>query len=125
MIKILPPLRAIRGRCLDCRCWIPSEVRYCDIPACPVYPFRMGHKPQNSATPLLPVLKAIRLKCLDDCADQPKEVRLCVCKDCELYPYRFGKNPSIKRRLTDEQRKAISERLRRGRKNKANEKRDA
>jgi len=55
-------------------------------------------------------LKAIREKCLD-CNGTSLEVKLCPCTDCALHPFRFGKNPFNKRTLTDEQRKAASERM--------------
>lgn len=58
-------------------------------------------------------IKAIRAKCLDCCCGQASEVALCVCEDCSLYPYRFGKNPNRKCTMTEEQRLAASERLRR------------
>ena len=56
-------------------------------------------------------IKAIRAKCLDCCCGQANEVKLCTCKDCPLYAFRFGKNPYNTRQLTDEQRKAASERM--------------
>ncbi len=59
-------------------------------------------------------LKAIREKCLD-CAYDANEVKLCPCKDCALYPFRFGKNPYIKREMSDEQRLASVERLKKAR----------
>jgi hypothetical protein len=55
-------------------------------------------------------LKAIREKCLD-CNGTAPEVKLCPCTDCALHPFRFGKNPFNKKKLTDEQRKAASERM--------------
>lgn len=59
-------------------------------------------------------MKAIRAKCLDCCCGSAMEVELCPCKDCSLYTYRFGKNPNIKARtLTEEQRQAARERLKR------------
>ena len=62
-------------------------------------------------------LKAIRAKCLD-CAYTAAEVRDCPCVDCDLYPFRFGKNPYVKRTMTEEQRQAASDRLRKARENK-------
>lgn len=63
-------------------------------------------------------LKAIRAKCLDCCCGQANEVKLCPAVDCELHPYRFGKNPYNKRTLTDEQRQAAAERLKKAREEK-------
>jgi len=58
-------------------------------------------------------VKAIRAKCLDCCCDQKKEVELCQNTKCALHPFRFGKNPyRAKRELTEEQRTAMSERMR-------------
>jgi hypothetical protein len=39
------PLKAIRARCLDCCCGVPSEVRRCTAVECPSWPFRMGTNP--------------------------------------------------------------------------------
>jgi len=61
-------------------------------------------------------MKAIREKCLDCCCGSANEVKLCPSEDCTLHVYRFGKNPNIgKRTLTEEQRAAMSERLKQAR----------
>lgn len=61
-------------------------------------------------------LKAIREKCIDCCAGSAYEVRRCTAVKCANWPFRMGKNPwRDKRRLTDEQRAAVAERLRAGR----------
>ena len=39
------PLKALRGRCLDCCCGSPTEVRKCVAVDCPSWPFRMGVNP--------------------------------------------------------------------------------
>jgi hypothetical protein len=59
-------------------------------------------------------LKAIRAKCLD-CAYTVEEIRHCPCQDCALWPFRFGKNPYSTRTLTEEQRAAAGERLKKAR----------
>jgi hypothetical protein len=41
----LPPLKAIRARCLDCCCQVPSEVLKCTAVMCPSWPYRMGTNP--------------------------------------------------------------------------------
>ena len=65
----------------------------------------------------IPPLKAIRAKCLDCCLDNTNEARLCPAKGCPLWPFRLGKNPyRTPRRMTEEQRQAAAERLRRLRK---------
>ncbi len=47
--KKLTPMRAIRAKCLDCCCWQPSEVRLCTTKQCPLYSYRMGHRPKDTA----------------------------------------------------------------------------
>lgn len=44
----LTPLKAIRAKCLDCSCGNNAEVRKCEVPACPLYPYRMGHNPARA-----------------------------------------------------------------------------
>ena len=61
-------------------------------------------------------VKAIRAKCLDCCCGQMAEVKACPKEDCALHPFRLGKNPfraKVKRELTDEQREALRERIKR------------
>jgi len=41
----LTPIKAIRAKCLDCCAGQPKEVRLCSIEKCPLYPYRMGHRP--------------------------------------------------------------------------------
>lgn len=65
----------------------------------------------NKITPL----QAIKRHCLD-CLGNRKEVMACDDEDCNLYPFRMGKNPfRAKREYTEEQKKEMVERLRRGR----------
>jgi len=55
-------------------------------------------------------LKAIREKC-GECSNwNVKEIRECPITDCALYCFRSGKSGN-KRDLSDEQRKALSERF--------------
>ena len=42
----LTPIKAIRAKCLDCCAGHPSEVRICTALKCPLYPYRMGHRPR-------------------------------------------------------------------------------
>jgi hypothetical protein len=59
-------------------------------------------------------LKALREKCLDCCCANAAEVRKCVAVDCALWPFRMGTNPFRKKReLSTEQKRELSERLRR------------
>lgn len=58
-------------------------------------------------------LKAIRQQCLIcvGCADM---VKTCTEKNkCSLWPYRLGTNPNHKKRLSEEQRQVLRERLKR------------
>lgn len=41
----LRPLKAIRAKCLDCMCDQQAEVRRCPVNDCPLWPYRMGHRP--------------------------------------------------------------------------------
>ena len=49
--KIKTPIKAIRAKCLDCMCGQASEVRLCPIPRCPLFPYRLGHRPRREDTP--------------------------------------------------------------------------
>ena len=65
-------------------------------------------------------VKAIREKCLACCCGSTTEVKECVVEQCPLFPYRLGKNPfRQKREMTDEERKALGDRLREARKSNA------
>lgn len=68
-------------------------------------------------------IKTIRLHCLECCCGSSQEVSLCPVTKCRLYLWRFGVDPrreKVKKVLTDEQRKAIGEKLQRGRERLAN-----
>jgi len=61
-------------------------------------------------------LKSIRLKCLDCCLGSSKEVKECTVESCPLFYFRLGKNPNMKsRKMTEEQRVAAGERLKKAR----------
>lgn len=62
-------------------------------------------------------LNAIRAHCIDCCCGQANEVKLCPAVDCPLHEFRFGKS-NHKRTLTDEQRQAAAERLKKAREEK-------
>ena len=65
-------------------------------------------------------VKAIKQKCLDCSGWSRQEVELCPLTECALYPFRLGKNPfrtRTTRTLTDEQREALRERLKKARAN--------
>ena len=59
-------------------------------------------------------LKAIRAYCLG-CAGTSNEVKLCPVEKCELFMFRSGHNPFRKSTMTEEQRAAAAERLRKAR----------
>ena len=42
------PIKAIRKKCLDCSCYQPKEVRQCTVIDCPIYPYRMNHRPDQA-----------------------------------------------------------------------------
>lgn len=66
-------------------------------------------------------IKAIWEFCLGCVGYQAKEVKLCPSTKCPLYPFRFGKNPYLpKRELTEEQKAAAAERLKKARERKKN-----
>ncbi len=65
----------------------------------------LGHQPT-------PLLKAIRVNCIGCCMGNVAEVRRCAILSCSLWPYRMGTNPHrATRQMTDEQRRALTERL--------------
>lgn len=86
----LPPLRAIRKRCVDCSCYVLKGVRDCWKKDYPLYPLRMGKSVKGKSR-----MKAIRKFCLYCGGNSAYEVRLCPTTNCTLYEYRFGKNPSL------------------------------
>ena len=47
----LTPMRAIRAKCLDCVAQQPQEVRLCIDEECPLWPYRMGHRPKDGQEP--------------------------------------------------------------------------
>ena len=44
--KLPTPMKAIRLKCLDCSNGQYSEVRFCGVGTCPIYPYRMGKRPK-------------------------------------------------------------------------------
>lgn len=69
-------------------------------------------------------LRRIRKYCVEICCVGSKhEVKECPITDCPLYDMRFGKNIfRTKRVMTDEQKAASTERLRKSRESKLTEK---
>ena len=48
----LTPIKAIRAKCLDCVADQPQEVRLCIDEKCPLWPYRMGHRPKKEQEPI-------------------------------------------------------------------------
>lgn len=60
-------------------------------------------------------VKAIRKFCMECVGGNRNYIRECECAHCPLWPFRMGNNPFIERNLTDEQKKASLERLKKAR----------
>lgn len=43
----LTPMRAIRKKCIECSGGQTSEVKYCKVKNCALYPYRSGHRPKD------------------------------------------------------------------------------
>lgn len=43
----MTPMKAIRAKCLDCCVYQIAEVRLCTAKNCPLWPYRMGHRPKG------------------------------------------------------------------------------
>ena len=86
----LTPIKAIRAKCIDCSESL-KDVRDCWYTDCPIYEYRLGHRPKEKAqrTPM----KAIRAKCIDCCLGSKYEASLCPAEKCPLHAYRHGKKP--------------------------------
>jgi hypothetical protein len=91
--KRLTPIPAMRARCLNCTGNERATVRRCVHTDCQLWPYRMGHRPQEADGPCLTPLKAIRRYCLWCGKQQPSEVRRCPANDCPLWAYRMGRRP--------------------------------
>ena len=50
--------KAVRAKCLDCCCGMPSEVLKCVLVDCPLWPFRMGKNPFHGAAGRKPKMKS-------------------------------------------------------------------
>jgi len=42
------PLKAIRAKCRDCSCGSFKAVRFCSATACPLWPYRLGLRPETA-----------------------------------------------------------------------------
>lgn len=43
----MTPIKAIRANCIECMCGNVAEVRRCPLTRCPLWPYRMGHRPKK------------------------------------------------------------------------------
>jgi hypothetical protein len=43
------PIKSIRKKCLDCTCGQIVEIRECSVINCPLYPYRMGRRPDQAS----------------------------------------------------------------------------
>ena len=50
-MAVRTPIKAIRAKCLDCCNESFAEVRVCNIKKCPLWEYRMGHRPKGEADP--------------------------------------------------------------------------
>jgi hypothetical protein len=71
------------------------------------------YKPKQEKSPI----KAIREHCIEciggrDNQGYKKLISECPSSDCGLYAFRFGKNPYHNQKLSNEQRKTLSDRAR-------------
>lgn len=48
----LTPLKAIRKKCLDCCYGQFKEVKLCTAINCPLYEYRLGHRPRDEGEPI-------------------------------------------------------------------------
>ena len=48
-MKVRTPIKAIRAKCLDCCCNQVKEVKLCASLTCPLWPYRMGHRPTTGS----------------------------------------------------------------------------
>jgi len=61
-------------------------------------------------------VKVIRKHCLECLGGSSQAIAECTNEPCDLYPFRFGTNPyRTKKTMTEEQRKAAGERLKKAR----------
>ena len=47
------PIKAIRKKCLDCTCGQVLEIRECPVIESPLYPYRMGRRPDKATVDTL------------------------------------------------------------------------
>lgn len=84
----------------------------------------VGHDPRSMSVDDLraagherrPLLDAIRAHCIECSGGSRAEARRCTCISCNLWPFRMSSNPfRAEREMTDEQKAAAADRLRKAR----------
>jgi hypothetical protein len=122
--KSVGPLRALRNHCLWCCNGSAHEVKLCPITSCPLWAFRLGHRPAPeekaavAEVKLYPLeratmgaeffakggtaLKAIRRRCMDCSGGSQVAANACTARGCDLHSFRKGKNPNFK--ISEERR---------------------
>lgn len=48
-MAIRTPIKAIRAKCIDCTNGQNVEIRECRITECPLWEYRMGHRPKKDS----------------------------------------------------------------------------
>ncbi len=51
--ELLPILKAVRERCLDCSAYNPYEVKMCPVIKCSLYPYRFGNLKRIEENPIV------------------------------------------------------------------------
>lgn len=46
-MKMKTPIKAIRAKCIDCCGGSVYEPKHCTIKSCPLYAYRLGHRPKD------------------------------------------------------------------------------
>ena len=67
---VLPPLKAIRAKCLDCMCGQYKEVTLCPSEQCPLYAYRFGRRPKGEGMDMGEVEDAENIDLANDLEDE-------------------------------------------------------
>lgn len=46
--KVLTPIKSIRAKCMNCSNNQYVEIKKCTVKNCPLYPYRLGHRPKKN-----------------------------------------------------------------------------
>jgi len=47
-MRLLTPIKAVRAYCIECSGFDRVEVKGCEMVDCPLWPYRMGHRPKKN-----------------------------------------------------------------------------